>query len=101
MANSIKIHELAHEEYIDAYGGYEDKQTHLGERFMLEVEKALEQIVKYPLRYPKIKRSFRRAVVDGFPYVVIFEYYPRLKLIHVASIRHMKRKQRGQYRRKK
>jgi len=101
MVNSIKIHELAHDEYIDAYVRYEEEQTKLGERFMLEVEKALEQIAKSPQRFPKIKRSFRRAIVKDFPYVVIFEYYPRLKLIHVASIRHMKRKQRCQFRRKR
>jgi hypothetical protein len=48
MAYTYRLHEQAHEEYIEAYGWYEEKQKGLGARFMNSVEKRLRQISEYP-----------------------------------------------------
>lgn len=101
MSFRIEIHELAHEEFINAYGWYEDKQVGLGSQFANEVEHVLDKISINPQQYPKVKLNYRKGIVKGFPYVVIFELFPRVKSIHVASIRHMKQSNRGRYRRKR
>ena len=101
MPFHIKIHELAHEEYIKAYGWYEDRQAGLGIQFMNQVEQTLDRISQYPQQYTKVKLTYRKGIVKGFPYVVIFEFFPKSKIIHVASIRHMKQGKRGRYRRRR
>lgn len=98
MSYIIEIHELAHEEYIDAYGWYEDQKEGLGKAFMNAVELSLKKVSDNPAQYAKIKLNYRKAIVKGFPYVVIFELFSRSEKVHVASIRHMKQRPKGRYR---
>ncbi len=39
MAYLMRLHELAHQEYIEAYEWYDTKQKGLGDSFMNSVEK--------------------------------------------------------------
>lgn len=48
MPFRIEINELAHEEYIKAYGWYEGKQAGLGTQFMNQVELTLDKISQHP-----------------------------------------------------
>jgi len=41
MAYPFRLHEQAHEEYIEAYVWYEQRQKGLGDGFMNSVEKRL------------------------------------------------------------
>ncbi len=42
MAFPYRLNQQAHEEYIEAYEWYEEKQSGLGNRFMESVEKRLQ-----------------------------------------------------------
>ena len=91
MAHPYKIHQKAHEEYLDAYEWYEMKQDGLGDKFMAAVEKRLVHISNNPEYYSIFVGRYRQVKVDGFPFVVVYEYFPRLKRIHIAAISHYKR----------
>jgi len=94
------LHELAHEEYIEAYEWYELRQQGLGDRFMNAVEKRLQQISEHPEYFSKRKANFREAKVPNFPYMIVFEFLKRKKAIHIAAIYHSKRNPKRKYRRR-
>ena len=78
MAFQYRLHERAHEEYIEAHRWYEQKQKGLGDRFMNSVEKRLQQISEHPEYYGKRKNTnFREAKVENFPYVIVYEFFKR------------------------
>jgi plasmid stabilization system protein ParE len=102
MAYTYRLHEQAHEEYIEAYSWYEEKQRGLGARFMNSVEKRLQQISEYPEYFGKRQRSnFREAKVENFPYMIVYEFFKQKQMIHIAAIYHNKRNPKRKYRRLK
>jgi plasmid stabilization system protein ParE len=101
MAYSYRLHEQAYEEYINAYEWYELKQKDLGTRFMGFVEKRLQQISDHPEYYSQIQSNYRSAKVENFPFVIVYEFFKRKSLIHIASIYHTNRNPKRKFRRMK
>lgn len=98
MAYRYRIHELAHEEYINAYEWYEIKQIGLGDRFMKSVEMRLTQISEHPEYFSKKQSNYRIAKVENFPYYIVYEFFKRKHLIHIAAIYHGKRNPKRRFR---
>jgi plasmid stabilization system protein ParE len=102
MNYSLRFNEQAYEEYISAYHWYELARTGLGEKFMDCVEKRLQQISEHPEYYSsKQHPRYREAKVENFPYIIVYEFFPRKRLIHIASIYHGRRNPKYKYRRMK
>ena len=74
----------------EAAAFYEDSQPGLGKAFLDEVEAAAEEIVRHPLMWRRIKGRFRRYLIPGFPYGLI--YAVRGDVIYVAAVMHLKRR---------
>lgn len=99
MAYPYRLHQKAHEEYLDAYEWYELRQAGLGTRFMQSVETTLAQISNHPEYFSKRKGNYRAVKVKRFPYSIVYEFFPRKQFIHIASIYHGKRNPAKKYRR--
>jgi len=97
MTFTFLLSPKAHNEILEAWEWYEDKQTGLGDQFKQEVAKKLDVITANPLQYAS-KNSFREAQTDVFPYLIVYQINKQLNLIFVVSIfhtsRHPKRKRR-------
>lgn len=68
----------AEAELLKAALWYEDQHTGLGEEFYDQVLSTIETIGKHPQRFALYKassnpRQLRRALVNRFPYVVIYD----------------------------
>ena len=98
MPFDFKIHELAYKEYIEGYLWYEAINIDLGNRFMLAVERKIKQIVENPEYFSRLRSNYRNAKVEGFPYTIVYEFFPRLNIIHIAAIFHTKRNPKKKYR---
>jgi plasmid stabilization system protein ParE len=101
MAYALILNEEAHKEYIEAYEWYELRQGGLGNRFMMCVEKRLHQISEHPEYYSIRKGNYREVKVQNFPYMIVYEFFKRKQLIHIAAIYHGKRNPRRKYRKMK
>jgi toxin ParE1/3/4 len=77
-------------EMREAAAFYEHWQPGLGLAFLDTVEVATTEIVKYPQMWRKIKRQFRRYLVQRFPYGLI--YAVQGDVVYVAAVMHLKRK---------
>lgn len=75
MAYRYRIHELAHEEYINAYEWYEIKQKGLGYRFLTSIEMRLIQISEHPEYFSEKHFNYRIAKVENFPYYIVYEFF--------------------------
>ena len=77
----------------DAYRWYEDQRPGLGDDFLAEIEVTIARARAAPLHFPEVRRSTRRALVERYPYSVLFLDRPRSIL--VVAVYHAKRDPRG------
>jgi plasmid stabilization system protein ParE len=101
MSFDIVFHEKAYQEFIDSYMCYEQRQQGLGERFIDEVQLVIDRISEKPELFNKVKLKYRQAKIKTFPYDIIYEFYPKNKIIHIAAIYHCKRNPKSKFRRRK
>lgn len=77
MAFTIIIKEEAHEEAVEAFNYYEEKQPGLGDRFLRSLESVYKNLYENPQHYGYINEDtnkiFRDVKLKKFPYVVVFE----------------------------
>ena len=91
MAAVIQILEEADKEWTEAALWYDKQSPGLGKRFIVMIENKLELIAKYPQRYPKRKGNFREALVNIFPYIIIYSFSETEETVVVHSIFHTSR----------
>jgi hypothetical protein len=75
--------------------------TWFGERFIKAVNERLTEIAGYPDRYAKRKAEFREVVTKIFPYIIIYEFLEKDRIVFVSYIFHSKRNPKLKYRRKR
>jgi plasmid stabilization system protein ParE len=99
MNYSYQLHPLVKKDYDEAYEWYEEKQKGLGERFIKEVRKKIDEILVNPEVYSnKGSKAFREANVDYFPYLIVYKIDKKEKEIYITSIHHTKKHPRKKYR---
>ncbi len=72
MVFRLKINSSAHFDLKTAINWYEAKQVGLGKRFLHDFEKTLSRIQANPYIF-KVENNHRNAVLDIFPYIIIYE----------------------------
>jgi len=90
-----RILQEAEAELLEAIYWYDDREEGLGVDFFQQALKTIHTIGKEPQRFPfyegtTLQRKLRRALVDRFPYVVIFEI--RKSEILIVAIVHTSRR---------
>ena len=77
MAFILEIKAEAHQDTINAYSYYEEKEAGLGERFLNALNETYQFIAKHPSHYGYIaedpSKIFRDVRVKNFPYLVVYE----------------------------
>ncbi|HEX9971555.1 MAG TPA: type II toxin-antitoxin system RelE/ParE family toxin [bacterium] len=90
MRGRITFHELAEHELNEAADYYNSKSEGLGNVFLSEVERAVNQILHYPESSPCIYRVVRRKLVRRFPYSIM--YSVTLDHVRILAIANQKRR---------
>ena len=95
----IELHPQIESDYYDAYHWYELQQIGLGERFLLKVREKLGTIIEDPEIFGvKGRKGYREAIVDGFPYLIVYKVYAKKKIVFVSSVGHSKMRPGKKYR---
>lgn len=92
------FHPEAEAEFNDAAQFYESRVVGLGQQFAAEVQRTVLFIRKYPDAGAAVRLSVRRALVDRFPYAVV--YRCEREVIQVLAVAHV-RKRPGYWRRRR
>lgn len=98
MTAAYRLHEEALKEYINAYVWYESELPGLGERFISTIDKQVEKICANPEQYGFVHGRYRQIKIKGFPFAIVYEYFPDRKLVHISSIHHTRRDPQKKYR---
>jgi plasmid stabilization system protein ParE len=98
MADKVKISSLAQKEFDESSLWYEDQAVGLGERFANNIYKCIDVILIDPKVYHKTKGNLREFVVDGFPFIILYEYDGAI--VNILHFFHTSRNPKLKYRRK-
>jgi plasmid stabilization system protein ParE len=82
---SLRIHPAALEEAEAATDWYAQRSRRAAERFLGELDRAMDQISRNPRQYPSHDFGTRRMVLHRFPFVIVFrEAVAGVEIIAVA-----------------
>lgn len=76
----LRLHRRATEEIREAAKWYNARSPGLGRRFVAAIRQELEQLESAPEQFSRLETlstdpPIRRAMVSGFPYIVVFEQF--------------------------
>ena len=66
----------AEQDADEAITWYDRKSEFLGDQFLRCVNKCIQSVEERPEMYPVVYRRMRRALVETFPYQVLYEIDP-------------------------
>jgi len=89
MAYEIRLHPVAEVEIWEAVDWYDEQQPDLGKAFARELEVMVTAIRSSPFQFPEVAIHKRKAVLQRFPYMVIFEVDP--EVIYILAVFHTSR----------
>lgn len=69
----------------------------LGEEFVDEIEKIIQQINTTPLIFPQKKSRLREALSKKFPFIIVFELKQKQHKILILSVYHTSRNPKKKY----
>lgn len=90
MEEEVSFHRLAELELNEAAAYYELERPGLGARFLREVDRCIESLVKHPQAGALILEDVRRRLVRRFPYAVMYTIKP--EGVRILGIMNLKRR---------
>lgn len=85
MTLPITLRVEAEADFDAAFAWYQSQRVGLGVDFAERVQETLDLIAERPELYPRVFRNLRRATVQRFPYLVIYEIEPE-RVVVVAVV---------------
>ncbi len=74
MANPLRFHPQVVLDVREATLWYDEISTDLGNRFRSAIDGKLDSIEQFPESFGLADEPLRAAIVDGFPFLVIYEF---------------------------
>lgn len=99
MTYTAILHPLVNQDIVEGYDWYESSKAGLGEEFVTNVREKITEIIKHPHTYSsKYNVNYREAIIEKFPYVIVYKINKKKKEVFVASIHHSKKHPKLKYR---
>jgi hypothetical protein len=86
----VEFYEPAYIEYQEAIDFYNLQSERLGDKFIIEIDKTITIIKNYPQSFSDYTKHTRKAVVNVFPYNIIYTIHKNY--IEILAIAHQHRK---------
>lgn len=100
MSYTYWLHEKAENDLQEGFIWYEERKNGLGYEYLDAIQKTITKIVENPESYgSKGNSEFREALLDKFPYVIVYKIYKLKMEIFISSVHHTKKNPRKKYRR--
>ncbi|MVN20683.1 type II toxin-antitoxin system RelE/ParE family toxin [Mucilaginibacter arboris] len=98
MSFKIETSPKAIKELDKAADWYAEQQDGLAELFSNYFKKEVLNILNLPESYPKAKRGYRQALMEKFPYFIIYSINKKEEVITIVSIFHTSRHPKQKFR---
>ena len=86
----VEFYEPAYIEYQEAIDFYNLQSERLGDKFIIEIDKTITIIKNYPQSFSDYTKHTRKAIVNIFPYNLIYTIHKNY--IEILAIAHQHRK---------
>lgn len=90
---TVRFVPQARAEWLEAIAYYNEQRTGLGYEFALEVDRTIERILQFPGAWQRISERTRRALIDRFPYGVLYTIDD--DVILVTAVMNLRRRPSG------
>jgi len=91
MSYTLLFTEEANQELEEAFETLDALSQKAADRFIFQLDKVQQTILAFPLSYPLLITNYRKAVVKGFPYLIVYEVLEDLGIILIASVFYTRR----------
>ena len=98
MSYRIVLQPGAEQDIDDAYDWYEEQQQDLGELFLKELVVFYKKLEQNPEIFSKATKPYRQAILNRFPYVIIYEIVKTE--VQIYSIFHTSRNPKEKFRKR-
>ena len=98
MPFKIVTLDKANIELAEALNWYVLQQDGLVELFRGHFRKDVISILNNPESYPEVKKGYRKAVMQTFPYVILYSINKKKQVITIVSIFHTSRHPKQKFR---
>ena len=88
--SAVRFHAVADAEVTETHRYYWERSPAVADGFLLEVERALDEIAESPRRWPAYVAGTRRFVLQRFPFLIV--YLARPRSIIVVAVAHGRRR---------
>ncbi len=90
MSYTLVIKDDATMDMLESYLYYEEKQSGLGEQFLVTVQKRFADLSTHPEYYSFIdqRKILRDVALDQFPYVIVYEIAGKEVIIYAVHATH-------------
>jgi len=86
----VRFLDVAQQEFDEAVEYYNDEESGLGDRFLLEVIDSLQRIKQFPEAWHSYTSNSRRCLTRRFPYSIVYQIFE--SEILVVAVAHLHRK---------
>jgi len=86
----LRVHSDAEKDLVQGRDWYASRSLIAAERFLIEVELALDLVRETPERWPLFRVGMRRYVMPAFPYSIVYRVTP--DAIDIYAVAHAKRR---------
>ena len=99
MRHTYRFHVKVQLDFEEAYEWYEDKKAGLGNEFLDAVETKIAEIIANPTYFgSKGNAKYREALIDRFPFIIIYMLYSKRKEILICAVHNAKKSSKRKYR---
>lgn len=98
MKHSYILHRYAQKDYEQSLEWYVKRSSNAAEKFVIEIDTALELICSNPRRWKNKYKNFHELTLKKYPFTIIYTIENDKKLIVVSAIYHHKRNPKARYR---
>lgn len=91
MTYSIRFRPIIEVEVEEAFDWYENQLDHLGDQFLAAIDDVFGEILANPYKFQIRYNKTRIAVINRFPYLVLFTVDESSKDIVVLGVLHQRR----------
>jgi len=98
MKYKFVVLEKADNEYYDALNWYALQQNDLVAKFADDVRVSIDGILRNPESYSQTRKGYRQALMEKFPYVMVYAVDKKAGIISIVSIFHTSRHPKQKFR---
>lgn len=97
----IEFADEAQEDFEQSIRWYRERSFQAAENFVTAIEETLDLIAKHPHQFKNTRGGYHEAIVQSYPFTLVYRIIEAEKLIAVSAVHHQSRHPKRKFRKRK